>query len=52
MRITLDVKYVPMSMDRSTDNTCAGMENLARKVGGAGAGESGPRTNWHVNHKG
>lgn len=28
IRITLDVKYVPISMDRSNDSTCAGIVKL------------------------
>lgn len=31
IRMTLDVKYVPISMDRSSDSTCAGIENLWRR---------------------
>lgn len=43
MRITLDVKYVPISIDNSSDSTCAGIENLARNKGTVG-GEVGVRT--------
>lgn len=44
MRMTLDVKYVPMSMDSSNDSTGAGIENLGaavRSVGKKGGGEGG-----------
>lgn len=38
MRITLDVKYVPISMDSSNDSTCAGIENLLVPEWGLGEG--------------
>lgn len=40
-RITLDVKYVPISMDSSSDNTCAGIENLAWAAWGEREREGG-----------
>lgn len=38
MRMTLDVKYVPMSIERSTDSTWGGIESLERTGQGGGAG--------------
>lgn len=38
MRMTLDVKYVPMSIERSTDSTWGGIERLERTGQGGGAG--------------
>lgn len=52
-RITLDVKYVPISIERSRDNTCAGTDTLSvgqwereRRTEGGGAAKEGEGGGW------